>query len=132
MHKILLLTTALLLSFVACQKRACPQTESYNGLHNALICDYKSQTFNLEQNLSQHNSKTIDLQKRRNKLENEVYTQENQLDYQKEQIKNKELLLSDVKRSIEHINSETKIKEILENLNLQIKNMHKTLKENSP
>ena len=129
MYKTLFLSTTLLLSFTACQKRACPQTESYNGLYNALTCDYQSEIFNLEENLSEYNSKTTALQTGRNKLENEIYSQETQLNYQKEQIKSKELILNEVQKEVTQIDDETKTKEILENLNLQIKNMRKAIKD---
>ena len=129
MYKTLFLSTTLLLSFTACQKRACPQTESYNGLYNALTCDYQSEIFNLEENLSEYNSKTTALQTGRNKLENEIHSQETQLNYQKEQIKSKELILNEVQKEVTQIDDETKTKEILENLNLQIKNMRKAIKD---
>lgn len=127
MKKILIFSTVLLFTFIACQKRACHQTQTYNGLYNAITCDYKSQTFNLEQNLSSHEVIIVELQKKKNSLESKIYLQEDQLNYQKEQLKDKELLLKEIKKEVDNINTKAQTKEVLENLNLQIKNMHQAL-----
>ena len=129
MHKNITLTILLLSTFVACQKRTCPQSETYNGLYNAITCDYKSQIFNLEQNLSNAESMTIELQKKKNNIEKNVHIQENQLTQQKQKINDEALLLSDIEKEVDSIKTGTQAKEVLENLNVQIKSMHKTLKE---
>lgn len=129
MQRTLLLITLLLFTVTACQKRTCPQTDTYNGLYNAITCDYKSQTLNLEQSLSDHELNNIASQKKKHNLENKIYLQENELTEQKEQVKNKKLLLKNVKKEVDNINTNKQTKEILETLNLQIKNMHNALKE---
>jgi len=122
----------ILFIFQACHKKTCSKEDTYDGLYNALTCDYQKHITTLKKDISNEEVKesqqSIEYQ--------ELLVKHNQqkeefVDAQKN-IQDLEFLISDIKENLNRLDTKQATKPLLKKIRYQIITMQKKIKLNIP
>ena len=106
-----LLTLVLLLD--GCQQRQCLDKDAYNGIYNALTCDYEGRIEELEGNMSQYKSKDDEEQEAYQKLLTQVDQKEKEVENYRTNIQELDTLMNEIDHSLDNIKTNQAIEPLL-------------------
>lgn len=106
------LITSLLL-FSGCHKRECLSNDAYNGLYNALTCNYEERINSLSSNISKEELQNRRLFTAYQELIAEVTNKEAQLARYKQTIQNSDKLLQEITYALNQIDTKQNTKNLL-------------------
>lgn len=116
----------------ACNKKVCLSENPYNGLYNALTCDYEARIDSIDQNTSEEQLKNLELFKAYQELLAKVSNKEKELSAYKQSIKNTEKLIKEIEFEIENMDTKQNTQNILQKIRYQVISMKKNMNTQEP
>jgi len=121
-----------ILSLNACNRKECLSNNAYNGLYNALTCDYEARIASINSNISDTELKNIELFTAYQELIAKVTHQEEELSHYKQSIQNTENLMKKIELKIEKIETQQNTKDLLKKIRYQVISMRESIKIQQP
>lgn len=119
--------------FIAgCNKKVCPSKDVYNGLYNALTCDYEQRISLLSHNASNEELKSLKLFTAYQELMAQVTNREEELSTYKVNIYKADNILSEIETSIEQIDTKQNTKTLLRKIRYQVITMRNNINTHQP
>ena len=110
-----------------CHQRKCLDKNAYNGIYNALTCDYEGQIEELEGNITQHELKKNEEQKTYLELLDEVNQQEKEVEEYKSTIQELDTLINEIDNNLNNINTNQEVESLLHQIKSRVVKMKKKL-----
>jgi len=132
MKKYLLILTTTLLIFEGCNKRACLSQNSYNGIYNALTCNYQSRIDNLEESISNEELIKAKQFMEYQELLAEVNNREKEIVEYKSNIKIVEKLIEEIEINLNSLDTKDDVQPILYKIRYQVISMRNKMKIKQP
>jgi len=129
MHKFYFIFTIFLLStlFSGCHQRKCLDKNAYNGLYNALTCDYEGRIQELESNITQYELKNDNEIKSYHRLLNEVTYKEREVENYNTSIEELDILINDIDNTLDKVTTNQAIEPLLYQIRNRVIHMKKKL-----
>jgi len=124
--------TISILSLNACNKKACLSNNAYNGLYNALTCDYEARISSIHSNISDTKLRNIELFTAYQELIAKVTHKEEELSHYKQSIQNTENLMKKIELEIEKMDTQQNTKDLLKKIRYQVISMQENIKTQQP
>lgn len=119
----------LLLGFTACSKRVCTEKNIYNGLYNALTCDYEEYMKVFENNTSKEELKYFEGIGNYESLKSKVIHKEHRLMEYQSHIEATEILIYDIEKNLNEIDTKEEIKPLLKGISEHISKQYESRRE---
>jgi len=118
----LLSSIILLFLFNGCTNKNCSNVNAYNGLYNALTCDYKTHIVNLKENTSTEEINKEQSADSYQALIDKIAHKENELKIKKKNLQEKENLIVEIEDKLDNIKIKENTKPLLEKIEQHIVN----------
>jgi len=132
MQKIILILTSSILLFNGCNKRECLSKESYNGIYNALTCNYQKQIDKLEESISNEELVKSKQFMEYQELLAESSHREEELNRYKEKIETIENLIAEIKLNLKKLDTNKDTQPLLYKIRHQVISMRSKIEIQQP
>jgi len=132
-NSILITTLSIsILFFTSCNKKECFSKNSYNGLYNALTCDYEARLNSIINSISDEKLKNIELFTAYQELIAKVTNKEQELSEYKQNIQNTDNLIKEIELEIENMDTKQDTQGLLKKIRYQVISMKKNITTQQP
>jgi peptidoglycan hydrolase CwlO-like protein len=112
-----------------CQQRKCLDKDAFNGIYNALTCDYAGRIEELEDNLTQYQSNDNENEKAYRKLLSEVEQKEKKIKNDTANMEELNLLIHEIDHKIDEVTTNKSIEPLLYEIRNRVLYMKRKLKK---
>ena len=109
-----------LLFLTGCHKRECLTNDAYNGLYNALTCDYESRLITLDNRISEKALNNLQLFTAYQELVAKVSQKEKELVQYQRNIQETDAMLNEIEQNLEKMNTKHEATKLLSKIRYQV------------
>ena len=134
MKNLLLISTlsVSVLFLASCNRKECLSKSAYNGLYNALTCDYQSRINSMRTHTSDEKLKNVELFTAYQELLAKVTHKEEELSKYKQNIQNTDDLIKEIELEIKQMKTKHNTKGLLKKIRYQVISMKENIKTPQP